>query len=142
MLNLHPSEVLYCMVAANLPDQLEKIGRLRLVAHRTWTHELILWLVPLIFVGVGAHVFSFMPQAIILSHAVAFQKLLEFRTWVLFLPGLLHLAGDVMTPRGIQVATRKVSLGLFRTGETAEYVVAASFVLLAVWCRPGWIFSV
>jgi hypothetical protein len=124
-LNLHPAEIAYCMAAAALPDQLETIGRIRIIAHRTLTHELLVWLVPLLFVMFFS---SHLPVS------MHFDRILvpfHFRLWTFFLPGVLHLAGDILTIGGIKIAGRKVSLGLFRTGQSTEYIVTAIFVVLA-----------
>ncbi len=128
LLNLCPVEIAYCMAAAALPDQLEMVGRVRIIAHRTWTHELLVWLIPLIFVMFS----SSLPSNSYLSVGLGrFLTPIHFRLWAFFLPGLFHLAGDILTNGGIKVAGSKVSLGLFRTGQPMEYVVTAIFVVLA-----------
>ena len=128
LLNLHPAEILYCMAAAALPDQLEVIGGMRMIAHRTLTHELLLWLIPLLFLLSFS---SLLPDSFLSMHIDRILVPFHFRPWTFFLPGVLHLAGDILTPRGIRIAGRKASLGLFRTGQPTEYVVTAIFVILA-----------
>jgi hypothetical protein len=122
MMGLYPVEILYCASFAALPDQLEVLGGLRIFAHRTWTHEVLVWLAPLLVLLACPLVLPGIPRVLVPPLEGGLQEFLTIRTWVLFLPGLLHLAGDVLTPQGIRVATRKVALGLFRTGSTMEYV--------------------
>ena len=141
MMDLNPWEVGLCAFGSNLPDQLEKIGRFRIFGHRALTHELLLWLVPFVtflLLPVLSKSTSGPAGTILPLETVAFTHFLAVRTWVLFLPGLIHLAGDVMTPRGIQVAGRRVSLKLFETGQVLEYLVSALFVGLAVVHKLGW----
>ncbi len=114
------------MAAAVLPDQLETIGGIRIFAHRALTHELLLWLIPILSL---MFLPSFFPGPLFSMHADHIS--IHFRYWTFFLPGVLHLAGDILTPGGIQIAGRRVSLGLFRTGQPAEYIVTAIFVVLA-----------
>jgi hypothetical protein len=128
LLNLHPVEILYCMGAAALPDQLETIGRVRIIAHRTLTHELLVWLIPLFFM------MFFSNHLPALSFSIHYDRIpvsLQFRPWTLFLPGVLHLAGDILTHGGIRIAGRKTSFRLFLTGQPAEYILTAIFVVLA-----------
>ena len=131
VMGLHPVEIAYCMAGANLPDQLEKIGRVRIAAHRTWTHELLVWLLPMLLFGTQSDPLSRTIGWIPLPIHLNVDHSLTLRAWVLFLPGLLHLAGDVMTPKGVKLAGRKISMRLFSTGQPMEYVVTALFVLLA-----------
>ncbi len=128
LLNLFPVEIAYCMATAALPDKLETIGRVRIIAHRTWTHELLVWLVPLILVMFSP---SLLPNSHLSMRLDRFWVPIHFRLWAFFLPGLFHLAGDILTIGGIKVAGSKVSLALFRTGQPMEYVVTAIFVVLA-----------
>ncbi len=121
------------MTAAALPNQLEVIGRMRIIAHRTLTHELLLWLVPLFFLMYFSYL---IPNSYLSMHVDRILASFHFRHWTFFLPGVLHLAGDIFTPGGIQIAGRKVSLKLFRTGQPAEYIVTAIFVALA--CTHLW----
>lgn len=122
MMGLYPVEILYCASFAALPDQLEVVWGVRIFAHRTWTHEVLVWLVPLLVLLACPLVLPGIPRVLVPPLEGGLQGWLTIRTWVLFLPGLLHLAGDVLTPQGIRVATRKVALGLFRTGSAMEYV--------------------
>ena len=128
LLNLHPAEILYCMTASALPDQLETIGGMRIMAHRTLTHELLLWLIPLFFLMFFS---SLLPDSFLSMHLDRILVSFHFRYWTFFLPGVLHLSGDILTPGGIQIAGRRVSLGLFRTGQPTEYIVTAIFIVLA-----------
>ncbi len=128
LLNMHPVEIIYCMAAAALPDQLEAPGGERLTAHRTLTHELLLWLVPLVFLRFFSNLIPGSSVSMLVDRILV---PLHFRPWVFFLPGVLHLAGDFLTPGGIPIAGRKIGLGLFRTGRPAEYIVTAVFVLWA-----------
>ena len=140
LLDLHPAEILYCISAANLPDQMEKIGRFRIASHRTWTHELLLWLTPLILLQLFPTFLPSIPRVISLTTSnPSLDQITVFRTGLFFLPGVLHLSGDILTPGGILVAGRKVSLGLFRTGQFTEYLVASLFVLLAILHKMSWI---
>ena len=133
LMDLHPAEILFCMAAANLPDQMEKIGKFRIASHRTWTHELLLWLVPLVLLQFFPGFLPAIPRVISLSTSNPdIHQISIFRSGIFFLPGMLHLSGDILTPGGILVAGRKVSMGLFRTGQFAEYLVAGLFVLLAI----------
>lgn len=134
IMNLPPSEIAYCMAAAGLPDSLETIGKVRIIPHRTLTHELLLWLAPLLVCLYFPYI---IPQYALHSFGNATHGYLTLRTWVLFLPGVLHLAGDALTPRGIRVAGKDVALKLFSTGQPMEYLVAALFVLLAVLYKAG-----
>lgn len=120
-----PLAVAYCAGASALPDQLETIGPIRIIPHRTITHELGLWLAG---IALGAW-FPFLEHLPPLLAATLCG--MRFRSWMLFLPGVLHLAGDAMTPGGVRVFGRKLALGLFRTGEPVEYVVAFVFAVAA-----------
>ena len=122
MMGLYPSEILYCASFAALPDQLEVVWGVRIFAHRTWTHEVLVWLVPLVVFLAFPLVLPGIPRILVPPLEGGLREFFTIRTWVLFLPGLLHLAGDVLTPQGIRVATRKAALGLFRTGSAMEYV--------------------
>ena len=124
LLNLHPAEILCCMATAALPDQLEMVGGMRIIAHRTLTHELLVWLVPFFLV---MSFFSHLPSVYLDRILVA----IHFRPWAFFLPGMLHLAGDILTMGGIKIAGQRVSFGLFRTGQLTEYILTAIFILLA-----------
>lgn len=143
ILDLYPVEIFFCVAGANLPDQMETIGKFRLVRHRSWTHELLLWLAPLLILQLFPDFLPVIPRVFSLSSPnQAMYKIFLFRTWVLFLPGVLHLCGDLLTPAGIRVGKRKVSLGLFRTGQFLEYLVAIFFVLLAVVHKMNWMPSI
>lgn len=135
MLHLHPAEIAVCVAGASLPDQMEQIGRVRIIPHRTLTHELLLWLVPLVVFFYFPHLVAVVPPKLAPLGALLPGEAYRVRTGVLFLPGILHLAGDAMTPRGIRVAGQKVSLRLFTTGHPLEYVATAVFVLAALWLR-------
>jgi len=128
LLNLHPAEIIYCMTTSALPDQLEMIGGIRIIAHRTLTHELLLWLIPLFALMFFSNL---LPDSLLSMHVDRILVSFHFRRWTFFLPGVLHLAGDILTPGGIQIAGRKASLGLFRTGQPTEYIVTAIFIVLA-----------
>ncbi len=128
LLNLHPAEIAYCMAAAALPDQLERVGGIRVLAHRGLTHELLLWLAPLFSLMFFP---SLLPNSFHWTHLDQILFSFHFRTWTFFVPGVLHLSGDILTPGGIQIVGQKVSLRLFRTGQLKEYVVTAMFVVLA-----------
>ena len=138
MMGLHPVEILYCVAGANLPDQLEKVGKYRLLGHRTWTHELLLWLLPLLLLLAPFNAAQVLPRILVFPTKMPLREYLVFRGWVLLLPGIFHLAGDIMTPRGIQIATKKLGLGLFRTGQPVEYLVAGLFALAAICFKGGW----
>lgn len=138
MMDLHLTEIIYCAAAANLPDQLEKIGGHRIMRHRSWTHELFLWLAPLLFLFIYHPGFRIVSLFSAVGSSASSWQLPVFRTWVFFLPGLFHLAGDVMTPRGIQLAGQKISLRLFETGRFMEYLVAGLFVLIAFAQKMEW----
>lgn len=133
IMGLHPAEIIYCMAASGLPDQMEMIGRTRIIAHRTWTHELLLWLAPMAICLMFPHI---IPEYIVRSWGAS-HGYATLRSWVLFLPGALHLVGDVMTPKGIRVAGRNIALGLFSTGQPMEYIIAALFAALAVLYKSG-----
>lgn len=151
MLNLHPAEIAFCMVGASLPDRLETPFGIRIMKHRTVTHELLLWMIPCLFFMLSKHFGHFLPgiprefsvipswitSSLYRLHISPFSKeqlyqMLIFHTGILFLPGILHLAGDILTPGGILIAGHRVSIGLFRTGELKEYMVAGLFVALAI----------
>ncbi len=129
LLNLYPLEIAYSVLASHLPDQMEKIAGHRVISHRTWTHEVLLWLFPLLLVQLFP---QWLPGQLSLSVGNVTSRYLSFRIWVLFMPGLFHLAGDLFTPGGIRLGGRKMSLKLFKTGDALEYVVTSLFVLLAV----------
>lgn len=128
LLGMHPAEIIYCTAAAALPDRLEAPGGVRLVAHRTVTHDLLLWGAPLLFLMFFS---DYVPRSSLSMLLDRMLLPLHFRTWVFFMPGVLHLAGDFLTPGGIRIAGGKIGLGLFRTGDPAEYMVTALFVMLA-----------
>lgn len=129
LMNLYPSEIVYCMVASHLPDQMEMIGGWRIIGHRTWTHEILLWLLPLLVTQLFPHL---IPGAFSIGAENVDYRYVTIRSWVLFLPGLFHLLGDLLTPGGVRFGGHKISLGLFKTGHLLEYVVTGLFVLLAV----------
>jgi hypothetical protein len=137
MMNLSPAEIMYCAAGAGLPDQIEKIGKVRIIAHRTWTHELLLWLVPLLLLLIFPQFVPGIPEFLSIPAGPEFREIFTVRTAILLLPGVLHLAGDVMTPMGILVGGRKVSLGLFSTGQAIENVVAGLFVFAALAYQGG-----
>jgi len=138
LMDLYPAEIIFCVAAVNFPDQMEMIGKHRIIGHRTWTHEVLLWLVPfLLFLGFP-HIWPVIPRVLSIPVTPSLRKFLTIRTAMLFLPGLLHLAGDVLTPRGVKLAGQKVALGLFRTGGPMEYVVTALFVMAAILDKTGW----
>ena len=83
------------MAAAALPDQLETIGGIRIIAHRTLTHELLLWLILLFCLMFSP---SLLPNSFHSMHLDRVLVSFHFRPWVFFLPGVLHLAGDILTP--------------------------------------------
>ncbi|MHC1726081.1 MAG: hypothetical protein AB9866_08775 [Syntrophobacteraceae bacterium] len=130
MMDLGPAEIAYCVIAVNLPDQIEKIGGIRVARHRTWTHELLVWLLPLLCLRPFPNIVFNAPQLLSLP-PITLKAAFAIHAWVLPLPCILHLAGDLLTPAGIKVGSRKVSLGLFPTGHPAEYLIAALFVLAA-----------
>ncbi|MFP5213460.1 MAG: hypothetical protein ACLGPL_08785, partial [Acidobacteriota bacterium] len=76
MMDLKPAEILYCFVGANLPDQLESIGRVRIIPHRTITHELFLWLVPFAVLLFLPDFLSFIPRVLSVSSGRASYDLL------------------------------------------------------------------
>lgn len=128
LLNMHPAEIIYCSAAAALPDRMETPGGERIAAHRGMTHELLLWLAPLVFLMFFSNL---IPASSLSMYADRILVPLHFRPWAFFLAGALHLAGDFLTPGGIRIAGQKVGLGLFRTGRPAEYIVTALFVFSA-----------
>jgi hypothetical protein len=129
MMDLRPSEIAYCVAAVNLPDQLETVGRVRVVRHRTWTHELFVWLLPLVFLRTADGA-VFDAATFLSSRHTSLQGVFVIHAWVLLLPCILHLVGDVLTPAGIKIANQKVSLGLFPTGHPLEYLISVIFGLV------------
>ena len=104
-----PAETLYCGALAGLPDRIETLGRIRVLKHRGWSHDLVLW-------G-GACVAAFY-----LSTAGAIPDHIFVRSWVIPLPGLLHLLGDVLTPSGIHFLGLRIRIPLFKTGSAGEVI--------------------
>jgi hypothetical protein len=107
------AEVIYCALLANLPDQMESIGPIRVFRHRTWTHDLGLW------GGACACLF-------ILATSHALPERYGVRLWSIPLPGVMHLFGDVLTPGGIRFLGMRIRCALFKTGSFAEWL----FVIL------------
>ncbi len=130
MMDLRPAEIAYCVIAVNLPDQIEKIGGIRVARHRSWTHELLVWLLLLLCLRAFPGIVFNVPQLMFLPH-ISIKGAFAFQAWVLPLPCILHLAGDLLTPAGIKIGSRKVSVGLFPTGHPAEYLASALCVLAA-----------
>ena len=64
------------MATAALPDQLETIGRMRIAAHRTLTHELLFWLFPLFFLMFFS---SLLPDSFLSMHVDRILVSLHFR---------------------------------------------------------------
>lgn len=128
MMDLRPAEIAYCVIAVNLPDQIEKIGGIRVARHRSWTHELLVWLLPLLCLRAFPAVIFNVPQWFA-APQITFKAAIAIQPWVLPLPCILHLAGDLLTPAGIKIGGRKVSMGLFPTGHPAEYLVSVIFIL-------------
>lgn len=138
ILNLYPLEVLYCLAGANLPDQMEKIGKTRIFKHRTLTHELLLWLLPVLVLFYAPHLLPGRPGPFSLTFLdPAFGSLALFRPGVFFLPGVLHLCGDVLTPAGILFAGHRIAFPLFRTGQWKEYLATWLLVCVAVLHATG-----
>jgi hypothetical protein len=104
----------------------------RVFAHRTWTHEVLIWLTPLLVFYACPLLLPGIPRVFALPVERGLQEFFMIRTWVLFLPGLLHLAGDILTPKGIRVATLRVALGLFTTGSALEYVATGVLIVAAI----------
>lgn len=112
LLGMTLAEVVYCACLANLPDQMESIGPVRIFRHRAWTHDLALW------GGACACLF-------ILATSHVIPERFVVRTWAIPLPGLMHLLGDVLTPRGIPFLGIRIRFGLFKTGSFAEWLFVA-----------------
>lgn len=129
LLGLGLAEVVYCAVLANLPDQMETVGPVRLFRHRTWTHDLALW-------GGACACLFFLAT----SHVVSERFVMQI--WVIPLPGVMHLLGDVLTPCGIRVLGRKVGFPLFKTGSLGEWlfvsIVGLAALLSCVSTRFHW----
>lgn len=137
ILGFSPAEIAYCAACSNLPDQLERIGKHQIIKHRTLTHDILFWLVPLVALEVLSRSPGLVSSIFSLSLGTPDGSHFAIRSFVLFLPGLLHLAGDIMTPKGVRVAGRSISLRLFPTGHPLEYIVAGFFVILAVIFKSG-----
>jgi hypothetical protein len=125
------AEVIYCALFANLPDQMESIGPLKLFRHRTWTHDLGLW------GGACACIY-----VLALSHTL--PERIVVRPWTIPLPGVMHLLGDVLTPGGIRFLGIRIRFALFKTGSFAEWlfvIFVGLAALTAVFfnhsCRSG-----
>ncbi len=107
------AEAFYCACFANLPDQIESVGRVRIFRHRTWTHDLALW------GGACACLFLLAKRGIIPDNII-------IRTWAIPLPGVMHILGDILTPGGVRFLGLKICFPLFKTGSVAEWL----FVML------------
>jgi membrane-bound metal-dependent hydrolase YbcI (DUF457 family) len=124
LLGMNLVEVVYCTCLAGLPDQMERIGRVRLFRHRTLTHDLGLWggACVLLYYLVTAH---YLPDRLIVS------------TWALPLPGVMHLLGDVLTPFGINFLGIKIRFPLFKTGSLVEWAFVLLMALTALMGAPN-----
>jgi hypothetical protein len=116
---LNPVEVLYCGALAGFPDSMETLGRTRVMKHRGWSHDLALW-------GGVCLAACYLPVA------GSFLHHLPMRPWVIPLPGLLHLLGDILTPSGIHFIGTRLRVPLFKTGSTGETLFVALVALGAL----------
>ena len=131
LFGLDLAEVVYCACLTNLPDQMETVGPVRLFRHRTWTHDLGLW-------G-GACTCLFF-----LAMSQAVPERFVVRIWVVPLPGVMHLLGDVLTPCGIRFLGKKIRFPLFKTGSFGEWLfvaLAGLTALLVALSQSTWIMS-
>jgi len=121
-------EATYAFFMGSIPDQLERIGSRRLMAHRGFSHDLGLWAGLILFVIF----FPFSPPALISIPSSRFNEVFYFRTWVLFLPGLLHCLCDMLTPKGVPFLGARISLPILNHGLWKEYLLSWSFLFVAV----------
>jgi membrane-bound metal-dependent hydrolase YbcI (DUF457 family) len=124
LLGMNVVDVVYCACLANLPDQMETIGRVRIVRHRTLTHDLGLW-----------------GGACVLLYLLATSNTIPDRffvsTWAIPLPGVMHLLGDVLTPCGIHFFGTKIRFPLFKTGSLVEWAFVLLIALTALMGAPN-----
>ncbi|SFN03690.1 metal-dependent hydrolase [Thermodesulforhabdus norvegica] len=109
-------ELSYAFFMASIPDQIERIGRKKVLRHRGWSHDLALWAFLLaLFTWPGL-----VPP---LLFALKGEGLLRFRTWVLIYPGFIHVIMDALTPKGIPVLGKfRLRIPLFSYGKWKEYI--------------------
>lgn len=110
------------MMGASAPDYLEvnygPHGGRRLITHRTWTHQPLLWLA-----ATAALLFLYWQRTPYHLFALA---------WLC--SGLLHLSMDLLTPMGIPLGLpwgKRTSVTLYRTGGS-EWPIVIVVWLIAI----------
>ncbi|MCX7822939.1 MAG: metal-dependent hydrolase [Syntrophobacterales bacterium] len=121
-------EVCYSFLLGSIPDQIERIGSKRIASHRGFSHDIGLWLALTLFVILS----PFSPRELISFPYNHLDKIFHFRTWVLFIPGLLHCLLDLFTPKGVPFMGIRVSLPIFSYGTWKEYVFSWGLLLVAL----------
>ena len=121
-------EVLYCFLFGSIPDQIERIGSKRVIAHRGLSHDIGLWASLILFVKL----FPFSPPFLISFGSPHLNEIFLFRTWMLFFPGLLHSLQDLLTPKGVPFLGLRVSLPIFQHGVWKEYLFSWGLVFTAL----------
>lgn len=123
-------ELIYTFFMASIPDQIERVGRRSILKHRGWSHDLAIWAFLLVFFAWS----GFVPPTLF---AFKGEKLLQFRTWVLVYPGLIHVLTDALTPRGVPLLGRlRIRIPIFNHGRWKEYLfslvcISASIIVHA-----------
>jgi len=141
-LGLEPGAIVLGTASAVLPDRIETpfgSGGPRLLKHRGWSHEVMLWLFLCVALLARGPIISANWLADLLrAGSSAFQGrgnpgALDFPLWAIPLGAMLHLLlGDLLTPRGVTILRKKFSLSLFKTGTWREYVWTGGFVALCL----------
>ncbi|MEJ5300198.1 MAG: hypothetical protein WHS38_04335 [Thermodesulforhabdaceae bacterium] len=121
-------EALYAFLLGSIPDQIERIGSKRLMAHRSFSHDLGLWIGLILFVLFC----PFSPPGLITIPSGYLKGIFSFRTWVLFLPGLLHCFFDMLTPKGVPFLGVRLSFPILNHGMWKEYLLSWSFLFVGV----------
>lgn len=122
------AEIAYSFLLGSIPDQIERIGSRRIMKHRGFSHDIGLWATLIFFVLL----FPFSHHELISIPYGKLNEILHFRTWVLFLPGLLHCFADLLTPKGVPFMGIRVSLPIFKDGLWKEYVFSWSFLIAGI----------
>ncbi len=144
-LGLEPGAIALGTASAVLPDRIETPfgpAGLRLLRHRGWSHELMLWLIPCVALLLwnpiisGDWALELLRSVPFPIHGLGKVGALDLPLWAIPLGGVLHLLlGDLLTPGGVTIWGEKFSLNLFRTGTRREYAWTGVFVVLCL-CYP------
>lgn len=121
-------EILYSFFSGSIPDQIERIGSKRIMSHRGLSHDLGLWMALIL----STLLFPFFQPVLISFPDGRLNEIFHFRTWVLFLPGLIHCMFDLLTPKGVPLLGIRISLPVLKHGSWKEYLLSWGLFFVAI----------